>query len=144
MTPLTTLQHLGNGHYAAFTLKAETATHALMTLTCQYCHRWSCTYLDSLTASHPTHWDRPQAALRTHLQEQPCIPLPMKKDSPALEKKEEQLHKDLDHDGEKGESKAHREKVLGKAKAEKDEKKSSKPMFGKKPDEKKPGKPKKK
>jgi hypothetical protein len=37
-----------------------------------------------------------------------------KKSSPALEKKEEKFHKDLDGDGEKGESKAHRAKVLGK------------------------------
>lgn len=42
-----------------------------------------------------------------------------RKDSPALQKKEEKLHRDLDHDGEKGEPMAHRIKVLGKAKAEK-------------------------
>lgn len=38
-----------------------------------------------------------------------------KKSNPALEKKEEKLHKDLDHDGEKGESAAHKAKVLGKS-----------------------------
>ncbi len=32
-----------------------------------------------------------------------------------LEKREEKLHKDLDNDGEKGESATHRNKVLGKA-----------------------------
>lgn len=42
-----------------------------------------------------------------------------KKPNPFLEKKEEKLHKDLDHDGEKGESAAHRAKVLGKAAASK-------------------------
>lgn len=36
-----------------------------------------------------------------------------KKGNPALEKMEEKEHKDLDHDGEKGESAAHRKKVLG-------------------------------
>lgn len=39
------------------------------------------------------------------------------KDSPALQRREEKLHKDLDHDGEKGEPMAHRIKVLGKKKA---------------------------
>ena len=32
----------------------------------------------------------------------------------SLENKEERLHKDLDGDGEKGESAAHKKKVLGK------------------------------
>lgn len=36
-----------------------------------------------------------------------------KKKNPALEKKEEKLGKDLDGDGEKGESATHRKKVLG-------------------------------
>lgn len=36
--------------------------------------------------------------------------------NPALEKKEEQMHKDLDGDGEKDESPAHRARVLGKKK----------------------------
>lgn len=39
-----------------------------------------------------------------------------KKENPALEKEEEKLGKDLDGDGEKGESKAHKEKVFGKKK----------------------------
>jgi len=34
----------------------------------------------------------------------------------AIEKKEEKVHKDLDHDGEKGEPLAHKTKVMGKAK----------------------------
>lgn len=42
-----------------------------------------------------------------------------KKDSPALARKEERLHKDLDHDGEKGEPFKHVEKVLGKKAATK-------------------------
>ena len=37
-----------------------------------------------------------------------------RKQNPALEKREEKVHKDLDHDGEKGESPSHRAKVLGK------------------------------
>jgi hypothetical protein len=41
--------------------------------------------------------------------------LPFKKDPPALKAREESQHKDLDHDGEKGESPAHKAKVLGKA-----------------------------
>lgn len=36
-----------------------------------------------------------------------------KKPNPFLEKREERLHRDLDRDGEKGESAAHRAKVLG-------------------------------
>lgn len=36
-----------------------------------------------------------------------------KTSNPKLEKREEQVHKDLDHDGEKGEPKAHQMKVLG-------------------------------
>jgi hypothetical protein len=43
----------------------------------------------------------------------------VKKDSPALAKREEKLHRDLDHDGEKGESAAHRKKVLGAKAAKK-------------------------
>jgi hypothetical protein len=35
--------------------------------------------------------------------------------NPALEKREERVHRDLDHDGERGESAAHRKKVLGPA-----------------------------
>lgn len=35
------------------------------------------------------------------------------KQQAALEKREERFHADLDHDGEKGESPAHRRKVLG-------------------------------
>ncbi len=37
-----------------------------------------------------------------------------------IEKAEEELGMDLDDDGEKGESKAHREKVLGKGKKKDD------------------------
>lgn len=37
----------------------------------------------------------------------------MKKDLPGLQKREEQQHKDLDHDGERGEPAAHVQKVLG-------------------------------
>lgn len=37
-----------------------------------------------------------------------------KKSNPFLEKKEEKDGKDLDGDGEKGEKKAHKAKVLGK------------------------------
>lgn len=40
-----------------------------------------------------------------------------RKSNPALEKREEQQHKDLDGDGEKGESRAHRAKVFGKGSA---------------------------
>jgi hypothetical protein len=40
---------------------------------------------------------------------------PFKKDPPALAKREETQHKDLDHDGERGESPAHKAKVLGGA-----------------------------
>lgn len=36
-----------------------------------------------------------------------------KKSNPALEKREEKEHKDLDRDGEKGESSAHKAKVFG-------------------------------
>jgi hypothetical protein len=59
------------------------------------------------------------------------------KSNKALEKREEIMHKDLDHDGEKGEPLAHRIKVLGKkaamASEAKDSKKSAK-------DDKKPAK----
>ncbi len=49
-----------------------------------------------------------------------------KKDAPALKAREERLHKDLDGDGEKGESPAHRAKVLGKkSDGKKDGKKDS-------------------
>jgi len=34
----------------------------------------------------------------------------------AIEKREEKEHKDLDHDGEKGEPSSHRAKVLGYSK----------------------------
>lgn len=37
--------------------------------------------------------------------------------TPALERREEQLHRDLDHDGERGESAAHRARVFGKSPA---------------------------
>jgi hypothetical protein len=40
---------------------------------------------------------------------------PIPKHNPTIEKAEEIEHKDLDDDGEKGESAAHRRKVLGKA-----------------------------
>lgn len=43
----------------------------------------------------------------------------MSKSRAALEKREEKVHKDLDHDGEKGESAAHKAKVLGKKGASK-------------------------
>lgn len=33
--------------------------------------------------------------------------------SPSLEKREERVHRDLDQDGEQGESPTHRQKVLG-------------------------------
>ncbi len=39
-----------------------------------------------------------------------------KKMNPAIEKREEKLHRDLDHDGEKGEPRAHQKKVLGYSK----------------------------
>jgi len=39
------------------------------------------------------------------------------KEKEALERKEERLHKDLDGDGEEGESKEHKRKVLGKKKS---------------------------
>lgn len=37
---------------------------------------------------------------------------PTKKDSPALKKREEALHRDLDGDQERGENASHRQKVL--------------------------------
>ncbi len=37
-----------------------------------------------------------------------------KKPNPFLEKMEEKKGKDLDHDGEKGESKAHKAKIIAK------------------------------
>ncbi len=37
-----------------------------------------------------------------------------KKPNPFLEKREEKLGKDLDHDGEKGESKSHKAKIAAK------------------------------
>lgn len=49
----------------------------------------------------------------------------MTKMNKALEKKEEKLHKDLDGDGEKGESPTHRAKVFGK-KGKKDGKEKKK------------------
>ena len=39
-----------------------------------------------------------------------------RKSNPALEKREEKMHKDLDQDGEKGESAVHKAKVFGKGK----------------------------
>jgi hypothetical protein len=42
-----------------------------------------------------------------------------RKDSKALAKREEKLHRDLDGDGEKGEPAAHRRKVLGSKAARK-------------------------
>lgn len=40
----------------------------------------------------------------------------MKKQNPFIEKMEEKTGKDLDNDGEKGEAKAHKQKVLGASK----------------------------
>ncbi len=51
-----------------------------------------------------------------------------KKANPALEKKEEQMHKDLDGDGEQGESPGHTAKVLGSSEKEKG-KKGTPPAF---------------
>lgn len=48
------------------------------------------------------------------------------KDDPALAAKEEELHKDLDGDNEEGESKEHKEKVLGLCKSCKMSKKKCK------------------
>ena len=38
-----------------------------------------------------------------------------RKQNPVVEKREEKVHRDLDRDDEKGESPAHRAKVLGKS-----------------------------
>ena len=43
-------------------------------------------------------------------------PKPSAKGNAKLERREEVLHKDLDHDGEKGESAAHKAKVLSYSK----------------------------
>lgn len=49
----------------------------------------------------------------------------------ALEKREEKLHKDLDGDGERGESPAHRAKVLGKVAGKNAMKVAGAPLFPK-------------
>lgn len=61
-----------------------------------------------------TSW-RDKSALRNVMKPKATTKAkPFKKDPPALAKREEAQHKDLDGDGEKGESPAHRAKVLGK------------------------------
>lgn len=55
-----------------------------------------------------------------------------KTDYAALEKREERLHRDLDGDGEKGESRAHQIKVLGYSKAEQLNRGKGKPKAEKK------------
>lgn len=51
------------------------------------------------------------------------------KDSPALARREERLHRDLDHDGERGEPAAHVQQVLTVSKAKAKQISKEKPAF---------------